>query len=111
MINDIKAIYLTGSFLIACMKVRYSPNHYLLLVILTWCEPSNPLKIYEHNKEAENFLHQHHTRLGNVDLDYNDDILNLALTDWGEPRYSFFHYRTALFCMYVCMYIELMSGA
>ena len=34
LINNIKAIYLTGSFLIVCMKVRYSPNHYLLLVLL-----------------------------------------------------------------------------
>ena len=25
--------YLTGSFLIVRMKVRYSPNHYLLLII------------------------------------------------------------------------------
>ena len=25
--------YLTGSFLMALMKVRYSPNHYLLLVL------------------------------------------------------------------------------
>ena len=31
--------YLTGSFLIAHMKVRYSPNHYLLLVIvISQCE-------------------------------------------------------------------------
>ena len=34
LINNIKAIYLTGSFLIVCMKVRYSPNHYLLLIML-----------------------------------------------------------------------------
>ena len=55
----------------------------LFAVILTWCEPSNPLEIYKRNKEAmvEDFLHQHHTRLGNVDLDYNDDIFNLALND------------------------------
>ena len=32
----------------------------LFAVILTWCEPSNPLDIYEHHKEhmAEDFLHQ-----------------------------------------------------
>ena len=37
----------------------------LFAVILTWCEPSNPLEIYEHHKEtmAEDFLHQHCTRL------------------------------------------------
>ena len=35
----------------------------LFAVILTWCEPSNPLEIYEHHKEsmAEDFLHQHRT--------------------------------------------------
>ena len=33
LINKIKAIYLTGSFLIARMKVRYSTNHYLLLLL------------------------------------------------------------------------------
>ena len=37
----------------------------LFAVILTWCEPSNPLEIHEHNKEAmaEDFLHQHRTML------------------------------------------------
>ena len=38
LINNIKAIYLTGSFLITRMKVRYkSPNHYLLLVSVYVC--------------------------------------------------------------------------
>ena len=34
--------------------------HSLFAVILTWCEPSNPLEIYDHHKEfmAEDFLHQ-----------------------------------------------------
>ena len=52
-------------------------------MILTWCEPSNPLEIYEHHKEfmAEGFLHQQHTQLGNNDLSFNDDIFNLALND------------------------------
>ena len=55
----------------------------LFAVILTWCEPSSPLEIYEHHKEAmaEDFLHQQRTRLGNVDLGFNDDIFNLALND------------------------------
>ena len=37
----------------------------LFAVILTWCEPSNPLDIYEHHKEhmAEDFLHQQCTRI------------------------------------------------
>ena len=54
----------------------------LLAVIVNWCAPNNPLEIYEHHKEnmAEDFLHQHHTRLGNGDLDYSDDIFNLAFT-------------------------------
>ena len=37
----------------------------LFAVILTWCEPSNPLAIYDHHKEsmAEDILHQQHTQL------------------------------------------------
>ena len=55
----------------------------LFAVILTWCEPSNPLDIYERHKEhmAEDFLHQQRTRLNNNDLGFNDDIFNLALND------------------------------
>ena len=62
----------------------------LFAVILTWCEPSNPLEIYKHHKEAmaEDFLHQHRTRLGNVDLDFNDDIFNLALNDLQDKVIS-----------------------
>ena len=62
----------------------------LFAVILTWCEPSNPFEMYERNKEvmAEDFLHQHRTRLGNVDLDYNDDIFNLALNDLQDKVLS-----------------------
>ena len=35
----------------------------LFVVILTWCEPSNPLDICDHHKEsmAEDFLHQQST--------------------------------------------------
>ena len=52
-------------------------------MILTWCEPSNSLDIYEHHKESmvEDFLHQQHTRLGNVELGFNEDIFNLAPND------------------------------
>ena len=59
-------------------------------VILTWCEPSNPLNIYEHHKEsmAEDFLHQQRTRLGNADLSFNDDIFNLALNDLQDKVLS-----------------------
>ena len=55
----------------------------LFSVILTWCEPSNPLEIYEYYKEAMagDFLHQYRTRLGNEDLNYSNDIFNLALND------------------------------
>ena len=58
--------------------------------ILTWCEPSIPLDIYEHHKEsmAENFLHQQRTRLGNSDLDFNGDIFNLALNDLQDKVLS-----------------------
>ena len=57
--------------------------HALFVVILTWCESSNPMDIYEHHKEAmsEDFLYQHRTRLGNVDLGFNDDIFNLTLNN------------------------------
>ena len=62
----------------------------LFAVILTWCEPSNPLDIYEHHKEAmaEDFLHQHRSRLANVDLEFNDDIFNLALSDLQDKVLS-----------------------
>ena len=55
----------------------------LFAVILTWCEPSNPLDIYDHHKEsmAEDFLHQQRTQLDNNELSFNDDIFNLALND------------------------------
>ena len=61
----------------------------LFAVIVTWCEPSNPLEIYEHHKEAmaEDFLHQFHTRLGNVELHFND-IFNLALNDLQDKVLS-----------------------
>ena len=60
------------------------------VILSTWYEPSNPLEIYEHHKEAiaEDFLHQHHTRLGNVELDFNDDIFNLALSDLQDKVLS-----------------------
>ena len=62
----------------------------LFAVILTWCEPSNPLDIYEHHKEhmAEDFLHQHRTRLNDNDLSFNDDIFNLALNDLQDKVLS-----------------------
>ena len=62
----------------------------LFAVILTWCEPSNPLDIYEHHKEsmAEDFLHQQRTRLSNADLDFNDNIFNLALNDLQDKVLS-----------------------
>ena len=55
----------------------------LFVVILTWCEPSNPLDIYEQHKEsmAEDFLHQQRARLGNMELGFNEDVFNLALND------------------------------
>ena len=55
----------------------------LFAVILTWCELSNSLEIYEQHKEsmAEDSLHQQRTQLGDHDLSFNDDIFNLALND------------------------------
>ena len=62
----------------------------LFAVILTWCEPSNPLDIYEHHKEsmAEDYLHQQRTRLGNVELDFNEDVFNLAINDLQDSVLS-----------------------
>ena len=65
----------------------------LFAVILTWCEPSNPLDIslfYEHCKEsmAEEFLHQQRAQLGNADLSFNYDIFNLALNDLQDKVLS-----------------------
>ena len=37
---------------------------------------------------AEDFLHQDHTRLGNVDLGFNDDIFNFALNDLQDKVLS-----------------------
>ena len=62
----------------------------LFAVILVWCESSNPLDIYEHHKEsmAEDFLHQQHTQLGNLNLSFNDNIFNLALNDLQDKVLS-----------------------
>ena len=62
----------------------------LFAVILTWCEPSNPLDIYEHHKEhmAEDFLHQQRTRLRDNNLSLNYDIFNLALNDLQDKVLS-----------------------
>ena len=62
----------------------------LFAVILTWCEPGNPLDIYEHHKEsmAEDFLHQQRTQLGNADLSFNDDIFNLTLNNLQDKVLS-----------------------
>ena len=37
---------------------------------------------------AEDFLHQQHTQLGNSDLDFNEDIFNLALNDLQDKVLS-----------------------
>ena len=62
----------------------------LFAVILTWCEPSNPLDIYEHHKEhmAEDFLHQQRTRLSDNEISFNDEIFNLALNDLQDKVLS-----------------------
>ena len=57
----------------------------LFAVMLTWCEPSNPLDVYEHHKEhmAENSI------LGLVnDVSFNYDIFNLALNDLQDKVLS-----------------------
>ena len=37
---------------------------------------------------TEDFLHQHRTRLSNMELDFNDDIFNLALKDLQDKVLS-----------------------
>ena len=60
----------------------------LFAVILAWCEPSNPVDIYDSHKEAiaEDFLHQQRTCTlhRNEHLEVNDDIFNLVLNDLQE---------------------------
>jgi len=53
----------------------------LFAVILTWCEPSNPLDIYEHHKESMvgDFLRLQCTWLDNVELGFNEDFLTWLL--------------------------------
>ena len=55
----------------------------LFAVILTCCEPSNLLDIYEHHKESmtEDHLYQQLTWLGKMELCFNEEIFNLALND------------------------------
>ena len=62
----------------------------LFAVIFTWCEPSNPLEIYENHKEemAEDFLHEQRTQHRDEDLEFNDDIFNVALNDLQEKVIS-----------------------
>ena len=112
MLNDLKTVNgdLCSSFREACFKLGLleDDNQYhlameeasvsnsaaslrsLFAVILTWCEPNNPLEIYEHHREAmtEDFLHQHCARLGNMELDFNNDIFNLALKDLQDKVLS-----------------------
>ena len=102
--------YLCSSFHEACLRLGFleDDNQYhlamqeaavsnsaaslrsLFAVILTWCEPSNPLDIYDHYKEsmAEDFLHQQRTRLGNSDFSFTDDIFNLVLNDLRDKVLS-----------------------
>jgi len=62
----------------------------LFAVILAWCEPSNPLGIYNNHKEAmaEDFFHEHLTLHRGQQLEMNDDILTLALSDLQEKVFS-----------------------
>ena len=62
----------------------------LFAVILAWCEPSNPLEIYDNHKEAmaEDFLYHQRTLHRDEHLEFNDDIFNLALNDLQEKVIS-----------------------
>jgi len=62
----------------------------LFAMILAWCEPSNPMEIYDNHKEAmaEDFLYQQRTLHREEQLEMNDDIFNLALSDLQEKVIS-----------------------
>ena len=74
----------------AAVNISVASLRSLFAVILTWCEPSNPLDIYNCHKEsmAEDFLHRQRTQLGNSGLSFNDDIFNLALNDLQDKVLS-----------------------
>ena len=61
----------------------------LFAVILAWCEPSDPIKIYHNHKEAlaEDFLHQQCILQRDEHLEPNDNLFNLALNDLQEKVY------------------------
>ena len=62
----------------------------LFTVILAWCEPSNPLEIYDSHKEAmaEDFLHQQCVLLRDEHVEVNSDMFNLVLNDLQEKAVS-----------------------
>ena len=64
--------------------------HTLFAVILAWCEPSNPLQIYDNHKEAmaEDFLHQQRVLHRDEHIKVNDHMLNLVLNDLREKVIS-----------------------
>ena len=78
---------MTKSITWQCRRNSASSLHSLFAVVLTWCEPSNPLDIYEHHKE-ENFLCQQRTKLNDNDLGFNDNIFSLALNDFQDKVLS-----------------------
>ena len=62
----------------------------LFTVILAWCEPSNPLEIYQNHKEAmaEDFLHQQCVLHRDEHMEVNNDIFNWVLNDLQEKVIS-----------------------
>ena len=62
----------------------------LFAVILAWCEPSNPLEIYDNHKEAmvEDLLHRQHVLHRDKHMEVNDDMFNWVLNDLQEKVIS-----------------------
>ena len=55
----------------------------LYAIILTTCEPTDPLALWgtHHVNMTENFLHYHHLTPSESDLSYTDDMYSQALND------------------------------
>jgi len=62
----------------------------LFTVILGYCEPSNPLEIYDNHKKAmaEDFIHQQQVLLRDEHMGVNSDMFNLVLNDLQEKVIS-----------------------
>ena len=70
----------------AAMSQMPSQVRTLYAIILTTCEPSDPLALWEthRNSMTEDFLHRHRLSLSESDLPFSDDMYDQALIDVQE---------------------------